>query len=67
MRILKRNKVITILGRKIANTYLKSQQDRYYPIENTTFTKFYKDYKDFFWVIKKVYFKYRVLKVIKPN
>ena len=53
MRTLKRNKVITILGRKIANTYLRSQQDRCYPIENTTFTKFYKDYKDFFWVIKK--------------
>ena len=45
MRILRRNKVITILGRKIANTYLRSQQDRCYPIENTTFTKFYKDYK----------------------
>lgn len=67
MRILKRNKVITILGRKIANTYLRSQQDRYYPIENTAFTKFYEDYKDFFWIIKRVYFKYRVLKVIKPD
>lgn len=67
MRTLKKNRVITILGRKIANTYLRSRQDRYFPIENIAFTKFYKDYQDFFWVIKKVYFKYRVLKVIKPN
>lgn len=67
MRTIKKNKVITILGIKIGNTYLRSQQDKYYPIENTTFTKFYKDYKDFFWVIKKIYFKYRVLKVIEFN
>lgn len=67
MKVLKRNKVITILGRKIANTYLRSQQDRCYPIENTKFTKLHEDYKDFFWILKKVYFKYRVLKVIKPN
>lgn len=67
MRTIEKNKVITILGTKIGNTYLKSQQDKYYPIENTAFTKFYKDYKDFFWIIKKIYFKYRVLKVIEFN
>lgn len=65
MRRLEKNRSITIFGRKIGNTYIRTSNERSYPIENFKWTKYYKDYEDYWWVLQKNYFQWRVLKVIK--
>ena len=64
MRILKRNHTITILGKKIGNTYIKSEEGISYPLTDTKFTKIYKDYEKAFCILKRYYFQWRVLKKI---
>ena len=64
MRMLKRNHTITILGKKIGNTYIKSEEGISYPLTDTKFTKIYKDYEKAFWILKRYYFQWRVLKKI---
>lgn len=65
MRVLNRNSTITVLGQKIGNTYIRAEDGKSYPLALTKYTKHYPDYKKFWWVLKRYYFQWRLLKIIK--
>lgn len=67
MRKLIKNHIITVLGEKVGNTYIKTNLGQYYPIAEPKYTKAYKDYTKNWWVLKKHFFKWIILKVITYN